>query len=392
MSDEHQEINEAKASANTDAGQSSKTSPWWEDTPENRRNASVMELATIIAGSRDFPACRTPEKAAVRIMAGREIGIGPIAAVDGIRIENGKICVSAAIMESVVDRSDVYDWKQIERDSQHCSIEFFRRGDSRGIIDYTMDNARTAGLLAKKGDNWTKHPEAMLFAAAFRTGARAYCAGAFNGNAVYTFDELGIATDDDGNAINQDDGGNEGGSDLCTREQRIRIQELAKQIGKPLPSLIKEQGIRILDELSGWEAGKLIKKLEKQSAKNPPSPEASPAEPPMPSAIEQSSQSSADSPSPAQATMTEAFDESRKPILPDQQDAILGLAGFLEPDENARCEWMVAVLAKRNCEKVSELNHLQAAALIESMQAALKQKKEDDARAKSEKPPFVPTN
>lgn len=344
-----------------------------------RNEASVMELATIIAYSRDFPACRTPEKAAVRIMAGRELGIGPIAAVDGVRIENGKICTSAAVMESIIDRSHVYDWKLIERNAEHCAIEFFRNGVSRGTIDYTMANARTAGLLVKTGDNWKKHPEAMLFAAAFRTGARAFCAGAFNGNAVYTYDELGVATDEDGNAI---ESGDEASNDLCTREQRQTIRTLAEQLGKPQEKLLEELGVAMLDELSAWEAAKLIKKLENQAAKRTMQPVTEqPAKQPAttPEGVPQSDMT------PAQQTLDSAYDESRKPSLSAQRETILGLAKFLEPDDDQRYEMLVAVLRKRGCKKIAELNHLQAAALIESMQAKLREIKE----AKNTPSPFA---
>lgn len=348
--------------------------PMSEVLPMVHNEASVMELAAIIAGSRDFPACRTPEKAAVRIMAGRELGIGPIAAVDGVRIENGKICTSAAVMESIIDRSHVYDWKLIERNAEHCAIEFFRNGVSRGTIDYTMENARTAGLLAKTGDNWKKHPEAMLFAAAFRTGARAFCAGAFNGNAVYTYDELGVATDEDGNAV---ESGDEAGNDLCTREQRQTVRSLAEQLGKPREKLLEELGVAMLDELSAWEAAKLIKKLENQAAKLPAEPAADkPTEQPQTNQPVQT---------PAQQTMSDAFDESRQPSTPEQRDEIFKLAVALEPNEDQSYEMMVAVLEKRGCKKVAELNHLQAAALIEAMQAKFKKIEE----AKNNTSPFA---
>ena len=85
--------------------------------------------------------------------------------------------------------------------------------------------------------------------------------------------------------------------------------------------------------------------------------------------------------------IADGFDESRKPSTESQRDAILGLAQFLVPDEDECHEMLVSALAKRNCRKLAELNHLQAAALIEALQAKIK-------RAKAEKGddcPFDPS-
>lgn len=342
---------------------------------DNRNDASIMKMATIIAESRDFPQCRTPQKAAVRIMAGRELGIGPIASMDGVRIEDGKICTSAAVMESIIDRSQIYDWKLIERNANHCAIEFFRNGESRGTIDYTIENARTAGLFAKKGDNWKKHPEAMLFAAAFRTGARAFCAGAFNGQAVYTYDELGVATDADGNAIDNGEDSESSEStagELCTREQRQSIRSLARQAGIPEADLLAESGVSMLDEFSAWEAAKLIRKLENRiSRQQPPTDQPADQQPEF---------------TPAQQMLGEAFDESRQPSTPEQREKILNLAAAIEPDENQRYEMLLTVLQKRSCAKIAQLNSLQAAALIESMQ------KMADRGGENKPAPFARTN
>ena len=207
-----------------------------------RREATINDIAESIAESRDFPDCRTPAKAKVRIWAGQELGVGAIAscAKNGIRIENGSISASAAIIESVVERNPDYDWELVERNAQHCAIAFYRKGKLRGTIDYTMESAKTAGLLSKPGDNWKKHPEAMLFAAAFRTGARAFCAGAFNGVPVYGYEELGIRIDEDGFPVESESDGNGGnvGSELCTRDQRQQICRLVEDVGDSMPQFM----------------------------------------------------------------------------------------------------------------------------------------------------------
>lgn len=336
-------------------------------TPSDGRRSTVWEMATIIANSRDFPNARTPEKAAVRIMAGAEIGIGPLAAISGLHIEKGKISTSAAIFESIIDRSEIYDWTLKERTDTACEIEFFRRGESRGTIRYTLDDAKKAGIAS--GDNWKKHPAAMLFAAAFRTGARAFCAGAFGGNAVYTYEELGYTVDSEGNYAGDDSGG---GNDLCTRDQRAEITRLLEAAGKTLAQYTEGLGIRLLDELSGQEADKEIKKLAKMAAKKADGgkPSNTAGKAPVVSPDPESTKEVKDATIPAsQQTLIDAQEESRKPSTAEQKRQIIELAQALglETDD------IKAVLAKRNCEYISQLSYLQAAALIEGMIAKCKE-------------------
>ena len=347
-----------------------------------RRDASVMEMAEAISGSREFGL--TPQKAAVRIWAAQELGVGAIAACakNGIRIENGTISASAAIIESVVERSPVYDWELLERNANHCAIAFYRKGQLRGTIDYTIENARTAGLLSKLGDNWKKHPEAMLFAAAFRTGARAFCAGAFNGVPVYGYEELGIRVDEDGLPVESEA---DSGSELCTRDQRQTLCRLVEAAGESMQEFMAKAGIRLLDELSQYEAAKEIKRLEKRllKARKPSSPTESNAVQTGDGGASPSAAPAPQSLTPAQQTLSDAFDESRKPSTQEQREAIIGLAQFLEPDETACCEMITEWLIKRNCKKMVDLDHLQAAGLIEAIQAKIKEQKNS--------PPFNPT-
>lgn len=56
--------------------------------------------------------------------------------------------------------------------------------------------AQEAGLLGK--DNWKKYASDMLFARAISRGAKRYTPGIFGGSPVYTPDELGVDTDEDG--------------------------------------------------------------------------------------------------------------------------------------------------------------------------------------------------
>ena len=93
-----------------------------------RRDATVMEIASVIAASRDFPDCRTTEKAAVRIMAGKEMNVGPIASVIGIRIQNGRVSMEAMLMAGVIKRSRDYNYSVEEHDTERCRLNFYEGG------------------------------------------------------------------------------------------------------------------------------------------------------------------------------------------------------------------------------------------------------------------------
>jgi len=345
-----------------------------------KREATVMELANVIAGSRDFPDVRTPEKAAVRILAGREMGVGPIASVIGIRVQAGRVSMDATLMAGCIKRSGRYDYKITAHTNDVCAMVFFENGEPAGESAFSLADAKTAGLAAK--DTWRQYPRNMMFARALSNGARWYCPAIFGG-AIYTHEELGYTIDAEGRAIDADaaDTANE----LCTRDQRQEISQLNELLGQPAPEYLTSQGIRLLDELSQREADKEIKRLRKKAEKAGKSvafggevtPVTAPVEM-LPSPIPAAS-AAPETLTPAQQTLADGMAEAAKPSTPEQREQLLALAEQLEPDETACREMLVAALQKRNCRKLAELNHLQAAGIIESVERML-----------AETPPFDP--
>ena len=374
---------------NPSVGESKETAPG--ETPS--RGASVMDYATMIACSRDFPECRTPEKAAVRILAGREMGIGPVASVLGIRIKEGRMSMDAGLMAGAIKRSTRYDYRVIEHTATTCNLEFTDSKEVVGRSEFTAEDAKRANLLGKL--TWQQFPRNMYFARALSNGARWYCPGIFGG-AVYSHEELGYQVDEDGRAATEDLGAV--GNDLCTKDQRVEIMRLAGVIGKPMPEVMNELGVRLLDELSGYEAVRFIKKMERRAAQatkhveaggtssvansGPAGDIAGPA--PAATTLDRNGQTvPCDCPlTPGQEMLHEAVGEANQPSTPDQHQRIIDLAERLEPDPAMCEEWLRAVLARRNCQKVRQLNHLKAASLIADMESRLA-----DAGTT---PPFVP--
>lgn len=137
---------------------------------------------------------------ATKILAGREIGIGPFAAVNGIHIIQGKPSIGANLLASAVKGSNRYDYRVREMSDKVCRIEFFQRvGDkleSLGVSEFTKEEAVKA-----QTKNLDKFPKNMLFARAMSNGVRWFVPDVFNGNSVYVPEELGAEVDGDGNVI-----------------------------------------------------------------------------------------------------------------------------------------------------------------------------------------------
>lgn len=137
---------------------------------------------------------------ATKILAGREIGIGPFAAVNGIHIISGKPSIGANLLASAVKGSGRYDYRVREMNEKICRIEFFQRNgdklESLGTSEFTAEEARRAGT-----KNMDKFPKNMLFARAMSNGVRFYVPDVFNGNAVYVPEELGAEVNENGDII-----------------------------------------------------------------------------------------------------------------------------------------------------------------------------------------------
>lgn len=137
---------------------------------------------------------------ATKILAGREIGIGPFAAVNGIHIIQGKPSIGANLLASAVKGSGRYDYRIREMTDKICRIEFLQKTqsgwESLGVSEFTAEEARKAGT-----KNMDKFPKNMLFARAMSNGVRFFVPDVFNGNAVYVPEELGADVNENGEPI-----------------------------------------------------------------------------------------------------------------------------------------------------------------------------------------------
>lgn len=160
-----------------------------------RNDMTIGALGQIFAQSGYFSDARDAAQAVVKIMAGRELGLPPIASMTGINIIKGKVSLSATVMAAVLRRNPLYDYRVREHTDDLCKIEFFYKGESLGISKFDKGDAQKAGLLA--GDNYKKYPRNMMFARAMSNGIRWYCPEILGGPA-YTPGELDAGADSEG--------------------------------------------------------------------------------------------------------------------------------------------------------------------------------------------------
>jgi len=151
----------------------------------------TMMLGKLLAQSGYFADSRDAGQAVVKVLAGAELGFGPIASMTGINIIKGKVTLSANLIAAAIKRSGRYNYRVSEMTDTACKIVFYEGKEQIGVSTFTMDDAKAAGLA---GDNWRKFPRNMLFARAISNGAKWYCPD-LSGGPLYTPDELGAQVD-----------------------------------------------------------------------------------------------------------------------------------------------------------------------------------------------------
>jgi len=166
------------------------------DTVPLRNMDDLVRLSEMFAKSGYFKDSKDAAQVGVKILAGREIGFGPFASVNGMNIIQGKPAMGANLMAAAVKASGKYDYRVRDMSPKVCRIEFFQGAESIGVSEFTLEDAKAAGT-----QNLSKFARNMLFARAMSNGVRWYCPDVFLGSAVYTPEELGAEVDGDGNVV-----------------------------------------------------------------------------------------------------------------------------------------------------------------------------------------------
>lgn len=167
-----------------------------------RREEQTEELGflgRVISQSGMFEDARDEARAIVKVLAGRELGFGPIASQTGIHVIKGRVTVGANLMAAAVKGSGKYDYRVSEMASESVTVDFYEQSatgwEHIGSSTFTAADARAAGT-----QNMQKYARNMLFARAISNGVRWFCPDVFGG-AVYTPEEMGAAVDGEGELL-----------------------------------------------------------------------------------------------------------------------------------------------------------------------------------------------
>lgn len=128
-----------------------------------------------------------PEEVLSAILAGREIGVGPMQALQKINVIKGKPTQSAELMRALVQSKGHEIWTE-DYTTTRVTLCGKRAGSENvNKVTWTMDDAKRAKLDAK--DNWRQFPRAMLLARATGELCRLMFADALGGIS-YTPEEI----------------------------------------------------------------------------------------------------------------------------------------------------------------------------------------------------------
>ena len=157
---------------------------------------NLQRAAIALQQSGYFPDAKDKAKAITKVMAGAELGLPPFASMSGIHVIQGKPVLGANVIATLVKNDPRYDYRIKQADDKACVLKWYEDGHEVGEAGFTIQEAQGAGLTGK--DNWKKYTSDMLFARAISRGARRYAPGIFGGSPVYTPDEMGVDTDEEG--------------------------------------------------------------------------------------------------------------------------------------------------------------------------------------------------
>lgn len=142
-----------------------------------------VKIAEAMFKSGYFPDVKSMAQAVVKVVAGEELGLSPMAAIQGITMIEGKIGMTANLMATLVQQHPDYDYKVIEATDTHAEIDFYKDGEIIGKSEFAIADAERAGLVKAKS-NWEKWPKAMCFNRCLTQGVRMYCPIVTNGSST----------------------------------------------------------------------------------------------------------------------------------------------------------------------------------------------------------------
>lgn len=131
------------------------------------------ELAATLAASGYFDDSKKTQ-AMTKVLAGREMGFGPVTSLKNIHFVDGGIEIGGQLIASKIRQSEKYDYRIDEHTDEICTITITdAQGEDIGSVTWDIERAENAGLTGKH--NWKKYPRNMLFNRAISDARRFHC-------------------------------------------------------------------------------------------------------------------------------------------------------------------------------------------------------------------------
>ena len=187
--------------------------------PEAIEFAHIQRVGNMFVQSGFFSDSQQVAQACVKIMAGREVGVPPVASMMGINIIKGKVAMGANLLASRV-RAHGYDYRVKRLDKTGCELLFLGKEkkdgtrDELGLSSFTNEDALTAGT---SNEHYKKNPRNMFFARAMSNGVKWHTPEITAGIPVYMAEEL-VPVNADGEEIHDPRGSVEAAQDVAKRK------------------------------------------------------------------------------------------------------------------------------------------------------------------------------
>lgn len=153
------------------------------------------QLARAFAESGYWKHVTRPAQAVVIMAHGEELGLSPLASMQGITIIENKIGYTGGLINQLIASNPRYSVRTLERTNDRCTLQFLIDGEppvdepEEGKVTFTIEDAGRMELV-KPRSNWVKTPRAMCFWRCLTEGARVHFPDLTMGTPIYSTEEI----------------------------------------------------------------------------------------------------------------------------------------------------------------------------------------------------------
>lgn len=135
----------------------------WALTLQPQSYVDAFRLAKVLHNSRLYQKFPSPDAIFAVLMRGRELNLGATTSLDNFHVIEGRPAASAHLIMALTQRHPDCEYLMLVESTAERAVYAtkHRRHPQPVTMDYTMQEARDAGLIRQRGP-WEKFPKAML--------------------------------------------------------------------------------------------------------------------------------------------------------------------------------------------------------------------------------------